>query len=265
MHIHTPYISSNSIKFLIVSNHHYSYVCPHMNDDMQWPNLHLSVLSVYTWYMVIYDIHMGHIGYTNIYHVIVGYLIYIWRFPEIGVPLVIIHFHGIFHSKPSIWRNPHLWKPPYMSEYLATFQGSMSCTKRPSEQTRAQWGQPWQPASWDLGLAGIYCAYIYIFLFIYIYIFIYVYIYIYLYTYMFKYYILTYIYIYMCICMYVYIYIYQYVYVYIYIILTYIYIYINTVYIYTYVCVLVCTYIYIYIYKYIHIVFFRRYWSIIPG
>jgi hypothetical protein len=26
----------------------------------------------------------------------------------------IIHFHGIFHYKPSIWGYPHLWKPPYM-------------------------------------------------------------------------------------------------------------------------------------------------------
>ena len=25
----------------------------------------------------------------------------IWRFPEIGVPPVIIHFHGIFPSKPT--------------------------------------------------------------------------------------------------------------------------------------------------------------------
>ena len=39
----------------------------------------------------------------------------IWRFPEIGVPLVFIHFDRIFHHKPSIhgvapWRagNPHL-------------------------------------------------------------------------------------------------------------------------------------------------------------
>ena len=36
-----------------------------------------------------------------------------WRFPEIGVPPVIIHFNGIVHYKPSIWGYPHLWKPPY--------------------------------------------------------------------------------------------------------------------------------------------------------
>ena len=37
-----------------------------------------------------------------------------WRFPEIGVPPVIIHFNGIFLYKPSsywgttIYRNPHI-------------------------------------------------------------------------------------------------------------------------------------------------------------
>ena len=35
---------------------------------------------------------------------------YIWRFPEIGVPLI-IHFNGIFHNEPSILRSPHLRKP----------------------------------------------------------------------------------------------------------------------------------------------------------
>ena len=37
----------------------------------------------------------------------------IWRFPEIGVPPVIIHFSRIFPYKPSILGIPHLWKPPY--------------------------------------------------------------------------------------------------------------------------------------------------------
>ena len=32
-----------------------------------------------------------------------------WGYPRI------IHFHGIFHYKPSIWGYPHLWKPPYVS------------------------------------------------------------------------------------------------------------------------------------------------------
>ena len=36
----------------------------------------------------------------------------IWRFPEIGVPSVLINFDGIFHYKPSIGVY-HQWKPPY--------------------------------------------------------------------------------------------------------------------------------------------------------
>ena len=32
------------------------------------------------------------------------------------VPLVIIiHFEGIFHYKPSIWGYSHLWEPPYLT------------------------------------------------------------------------------------------------------------------------------------------------------
>ena len=33
--------------------------------------------------------------------------IIMWRFPEIGVPLFIIHFNGIFPSKPSILVYPN--------------------------------------------------------------------------------------------------------------------------------------------------------------
>ena len=36
----------------------------------------------------------------------------IWRFPKIGVPLVIIHFHRVFQSKPSrYWGTP--WYPSF--------------------------------------------------------------------------------------------------------------------------------------------------------
>ena len=41
----------------------------------------------------------------------------IWRFPEIGLPPVIIHFNGIFPCKPSILGYPHWWKPPYHSHF----------------------------------------------------------------------------------------------------------------------------------------------------
>ena len=35
-----------------------------------------------------------------------------WRFPEIGVPLVIIHFHGIIPYKPSVLGYPPFQEPP---------------------------------------------------------------------------------------------------------------------------------------------------------
>ena len=40
----------------------------------------------------------------------------IYRFPEIGVPLVIIHLNGIFPNKnhPAIGVPPWLWKPPFI-------------------------------------------------------------------------------------------------------------------------------------------------------
>ena len=36
----------------------------------------------------------------------------IWGVPEIGVPVFIIQFNGIFPCRPSISGYPHLWKPP---------------------------------------------------------------------------------------------------------------------------------------------------------
>ena len=36
----------------------------------------------------------------------------IWKFPEIGVPPVIIHLNGIFPYQSSIMGYPYLWKPP---------------------------------------------------------------------------------------------------------------------------------------------------------
>ena len=43
-------------------------------------------------------------------------LIFKWGFPKMGVPLVIILSNGIFHDKPTIWGNPHFWRPPNMLE-----------------------------------------------------------------------------------------------------------------------------------------------------
>ena len=41
------------------------------------------------------------------------YIYYIWGFPEIRVPPVIIHFYAIFLYKASNLGDPHLWNPPY--------------------------------------------------------------------------------------------------------------------------------------------------------
>ena len=40
--------------------------------------------------------------------------IFIWRFPEIRVPLI-IHFNRMFPYKPSIFGYPHFRKPPYVA------------------------------------------------------------------------------------------------------------------------------------------------------
>ena len=42
----------------------------------------------------------------------------IWRFPKIGVPLVIIHFNGVFHYNASICGYRILWKPPFAKTEL---------------------------------------------------------------------------------------------------------------------------------------------------
>ena len=55
---------------------------------------------------------------------ILSYIIHIhvaiWKFPEMGVPLIIIHFHGIFHYKPSsYWGTPIFGNPQiYSNRYF---------------------------------------------------------------------------------------------------------------------------------------------------
>ena len=51
----------------------------------------------------------------------IEHVLTMWKFPEIGVPPVIIHF-GIFPYKPTIFGYPHLWKPPYIDTNLQTTQ-----------------------------------------------------------------------------------------------------------------------------------------------
>ena len=74
----------------------------------------------------------------------------ILRFPEMGVPLVIIHFNGIFHSKPSILGYPHLWKPPFME--IPQNQPWISCVNLQLNQKwyhETKWG--WQTVAWLCG------------------------------------------------------------------------------------------------------------------
>ena len=40
----------------------------------------------------------------------------IWKCPKIGVPLVIIHFDGVFHYKPTIWEYPILGNPQFIDD-----------------------------------------------------------------------------------------------------------------------------------------------------
>ena len=41
----------------------------------------------------------------------------IWRFPEIGVPLVVIHFNRFFHERNHSYSGTHhLWKSPFLGD-----------------------------------------------------------------------------------------------------------------------------------------------------
>ena len=51
----------------------------------------------------------------------------IWRFPEIGLPLVIIGFNGIFHYKPSSY-----WGSPMTMETSISHPNPLN-TKYPAE------------------------------------------------------------------------------------------------------------------------------------
>ena len=59
--------------------------------------------------------------YIHMYDISIIY-IYIWRFPKMEVPPVIIHFNGIFRNQPSSERpgyphdlgTPMTWEPPYI-------------------------------------------------------------------------------------------------------------------------------------------------------
>jgi hypothetical protein len=58
----------------------------------------------------------------------------LWRFPKMGVPLIIHFNNGNFHYKPTNFGIPHLWNPPYnINLRLATEpkrESSLSSTRR---------------------------------------------------------------------------------------------------------------------------------------
>ena len=61
---------------------------------------------------------MIYCDYNLVPHKIVSLVVYnsnifIWWFPEIGVPPNHPFLDGIFPYKPTILGYPHLWKPPY--------------------------------------------------------------------------------------------------------------------------------------------------------
>ena len=52
-----------------------------------------------------------HVGHGSTLDLLIPWYFAIWRFPEIGVPPVIIHFNGIVHNKPPIWGYPFYGNP----------------------------------------------------------------------------------------------------------------------------------------------------------
>ena len=77
-----------------------------------------------------------------------------------GVPLVIIHFHGIFHYKPSTLGIPHVWNPPHVDNPQVTlwllkmviFHSSVSLPEGISEVNRVFLGPEAMMASQQMGM-----------------------------------------------------------------------------------------------------------------
>ena len=88
------------------------------------------------------------------------------RFPEIGVPPVIIHSNGIFAYKPSFLWYPNLWNPPHIStvdhiwwSHITISMWSIYGNIMDRSMTMDHWRKPW----------NIIYIYVYIFVYIYIY------------------------------------------------------------------------------------------------
>ena len=84
----------------------------------------------------------------------------IWRFPKMGVPLVIIHLYpfldGIFPHKLSIVGYPHLWKPPYTLIYPFWIQWA----RQPRSRLECPWRRlPKLPRPWSIDVFFIQLAF----------------------------------------------------------------------------------------------------------
>ena len=65
-------------------------------------------LFIYWWLSPSKKVNRGYVQVLTVAHT------YIWPFPEMGVPPVIIHLNWIIHYKPSLLGYPHFRKLPYI-------------------------------------------------------------------------------------------------------------------------------------------------------
>ena len=122
------------------------------NSPQMSPKWHLNMTRLariygdYMWYS--YCSWMGsHMFSSNLWlrgHLIYHIYIFIWRFPEIGVPPVIIHFRlGFSRSqKPSSYGGTSMtsWKPPYIVDYIYPLFMATACHIQLVKSTIFRWG-----------------------------------------------------------------------------------------------------------------------------
>ena len=69
-----------------------------------------SDVSKTPWFEDFCPSHLKHPGSETVSDI--GSRASMWRFPEMGIPLVFIHFSRIFPLSTTYFGYPHLWKPP---------------------------------------------------------------------------------------------------------------------------------------------------------
>ena len=80
-----------------------------------------------------------------------------WKFPEIGLRPVIIHFNAIFPYKPSILGYPHLWKVPNLGPYwLSIFWWIMARGEKNSNLT--MYFSSFLPNTWSIMEPSVDCG-----------------------------------------------------------------------------------------------------------